>query len=121
MSDRTHEEAREEQRHAYGDAVYEAWRRGLNPDDVRSEDVEDGWYETHNRHCTTDYAVRQVQHRADRRHEHALEEQDEQRRQQEREQETWLADGPDPNEEGVDQRSQRIGDSRPRGGGGDVR
>ena len=37
------------------------------------------------------------------------------------EQDQWLADGPDPNEEGVDQRSQRIGDSRPRGGGGDVR
>lgn len=38
---RTDEERRAERDREYGDAVYDAWRRGLNSDAITREDVED--------------------------------------------------------------------------------
>lgn len=42
-------DSREEIRKAYGDAVYDAWRRGLNSDAVDYERVRDNYYGTYSR------------------------------------------------------------------------
>ena len=41
---RDRREQERERDEAFGDAVYEAWRRGYNPDQVERERIEDDWY-----------------------------------------------------------------------------
>ncbi len=54
---RDREAERRERLDAYGDAVYDAWRRGLNPDRVDPERIDDDWYAGHSRE---DCAAREV-------------------------------------------------------------
>lgn len=60
---RDREAERRERQDAYGDAVYDAWRRGLNPDRVDPERIDDDWYAGHSRE---DCAEREVDRIANR-------------------------------------------------------
>lgn len=60
---RDREAEHREREDAYGDAVYDAWRRGLNPDHVDRERIDDDWYAGYSREDCAEREVKRIAHR----------------------------------------------------------
>jgi len=54
---------KDERKEAYGDAIYAAWRSGLNPDLIDRESVDRHWYETYDREMTAYLTVEEIRPR----------------------------------------------------------
>jgi len=58
MDETREQRARRIREEAFGDAVYEVWRSGGNPDHVSRDDIADAYYECYDREETAERVVR---------------------------------------------------------------